>query len=109
MGTTAVASLLDVEETDDSARESTCSYMERNRYQSTPRSKGRQRRKAELLPFGAEDDLLHATTMITLTARSGAPRGRRRASARGPNSTPRCRCPPQSRSVEGKKLHFVRA
>src|SRR6202161_3143296 len=29
--------------------------MERNGYQSTPRSKGRRRRKAELLPFGAED------------------------------------------------------
>ena len=29
--------------------------MKRNCYQSTPESKGRQRRNADLLPFGVED------------------------------------------------------
>jgi hypothetical protein len=47
-----------VEETNDSARESTCSYMERNLYQSTPESKGRRRRKAYLLPFSVEEELV---------------------------------------------------
>ena len=42
-----------------------------------------------------------ATTTTTPTATSGAPRGRTRASSRVPSSTPRCRRPPRSRSVEG--------
>ena len=62
-----------IEETNDRARESTCSYMESNHYQSTPSSKGRRRRKAELSPLNIEDA---AATTTTPTATSGAPRGR---------------------------------
>ena len=42
----------DVDEANDSPRRR---LQGKNRDQSTPKSKGRRRRKAELLPFGVED------------------------------------------------------
>src|ERR1700735_3747847 len=89
-----------IEETNDSARESTCSYMESNHPQSTPSSKGRRRRKAELLPFGAEDgpapayDADNADGNVRSTSRKDE------LKSRVLHSTPRRLNPPRSRSIE---------
>ena len=88
----------DVDEANDSPRRS---CRERIAISLRPSRKEDDEGKQNSYHSALRTDLLHATTMITPTATSGAPRGRTRASTRVPTSTPRCRYPPRSRSVEG--------